>query len=202
MKKYAANFPNCGYIVNEFSQKELAPIWNEVNKIQHNFNKSETIDHSFTSTVKKEYKIIDSLAHLESLILPFTQIYNHNFEFNQPDTRYSLTSAWVNFQEAGEFFSPHTHVGEFSFALYMQVPFLIEDEKLHLSTTDKKIEATAGFLFYYNSALGEIRPQYIAVDKSWENSMIFFPGSMLHSVQPFFTSKEYRITISGNLVRT
>jgi len=40
MKKYAANFPNCGNIVNEFSQKELAPIWNEVNKIQKNFKKS------------------------------------------------------------------------------------------------------------------------------------------------------------------
>jgi len=201
MKKYAVNFPNCGYIVNEFSQTDLTPIWNEVNKIQNNFDNSETINHSFTSTVKKEYKIIDSLLHLESLLLPFTEIYNTNFEFSKPDTKYSLDAAWVNFQEAGEFFSPHTHKGDFSFALYMQVPFLIKDEHSYLSTTDKTIETAAGFLFYYNYALGEIRPQYIAVDKSWENSMIFFPGSMLHSVQPFFTSKEYRITISGNLMR-
>ena len=65
---YAASFANCGYIVNEFTDSELSAVWKEVKNIQNNFEPSKTIDHSFTSTVKKEYELIESLDILGDLV--------------------------------------------------------------------------------------------------------------------------------------
>jgi len=45
----------------------------------------------------------------------------------------------------------------------------------------------------YNNVLVE-------VDKSWEGTIIMFPAFLHHMVHPFYTSDEYRISISGNLV--
>jgi hypothetical protein len=197
---YAANFANCGYVVHEYTNSELQPVWDEIKLIQNNFNTSETINHSFTSTVKKEYRILKSLKKLDTLISPLANIYNNTFDFNKVND-YCLTKAWVNFQERGEFFAPHTHIGEFSFALYLQVPFTNENEIKYLSTENKPANTASGFVFYYTDTLGEIKPHYIPIDSTWENKIIFFPGRMLHSVQPFFTSNDFRITISGNIER-
>lgn len=195
---YIANFPNVGFLGETFDDKDLYPIRLEIDKIQSNFDNSETINHAFTSTVKKEYKLTSSLKKLESLVLPLVNIYQQEFNYAINGSPY-LETAWVNFQEAGEFFAPHTHVGDFSFALYIQVPFSIEDELKYLSTNDKSVTTATGFVFYYTDALGEIRPSYQPVDRSWENKILLFPGKMLHSVQPFFTSRDYRITVSGNI---
>lgn len=195
---YVANFPNIGFVGAEFDDTDLYSIRLEIDKIQNSFDTAEIINHAFTSTVKKEYKLNSSLKKLESLVLPLVNVYQKEFNYETKGSPY-LESAWVNFQEAGEFFAPHTHAGEFSFALYIQVPFSIEDELKYVSTNDKSVTTATGFVFYYTDALGEIRPCYQAVDKTWENKILFFPGRMLHSVQPFFTSKDYRITVSGNI---
>jgi len=195
---YIANFPNVGFVGHEFDDKDLYSIRLEIDKIQNSFESSEKVNHTFTSTVKREYKLTSSLKQLESLVLPLSNLYQQEFNYEVNGTPY-LENAWVNFQEAGEFFAPHTHAGEFSFALYIKVPFSIEDELKYLSTNDKSVTTATGFVFYYTDALGEIKPCYQPVDKSWENKILFFPGKMLHSVQPFFTSKEYRITVSGNI---
>ena len=196
---YVANFPNCGYVGHEYNVQDLIPIRQEIKDIQNNWSTKEQTDHTFTSTVKKEYKIQDSLEHLEKLVCPLVGLYYENFHIDQAAGKPYLHSAWVNFQEKGEFFAPHTHVGEFSFALYLQVPFTYEQERKYHSTKDKKIDTASGFVFYYTDILGNIIPSYLPVDKTWENKIIFFPGQLLHSVQPFFTSDDYRITISGNV---
>ena len=38
------------------------------------------------------------------------------------------------------------------------------------------------------------------VDKSYVGKMIMFKSSQVHGVYPFYTSNDYRITVSGNLV--
>lgn len=197
---FIASFPNCGYIVHTFSRVELLGIYEEVESIQERFDTAETINHTHTSTLKKEYKLSKSKSNLESLLLPFCKVYLENFDFNcNPNAKFFLETAWVNYQEKREFFSPHTHNGDFSFVIYLKVPFFIEDELKYLSTENKKINTATAFNFIYTDSMGEIKPHTISVDKTWENKMIFFPGKMLHSVQPFYTSNDYRISISGNI---
>ena len=38
----------------------------------------------------------------------------------------------------------------------------------------------------------------LPVDKSWEGKFAIFPSELQHGVNPFYTSDEYRITISNN----
>lgn len=199
MSTYLASFPNCGYIGHTFTDQELFPIRQEINIIENNFETYEQINHAHTSTIKKEYKILQSKQHIEKLLLPFVKIYIENFDMSVSDNDFYLESAWVNFQHKGEFFSPHTHNGNFSFVIYIKVPFFIDDERKYLSTENKKISTATAFNFLYTDSLGEIKPHSLPIDKTWENKMLFFPGRMLHSVQPFYTSNDFRISVSGNI---
>ena len=38
------------------------------------------------------------------------------------------------------------------------------------------------------------------IDKTWEGTIVMFPSWLNHSVYPFYTSDDYRISISGNIV--
>ncbi|BCU96073.1 MAG: hypothetical protein CM15mV11_1480 [Caudoviricetes sp.] len=41
--------------------------------------------------------------------------------------------------------------------------------------------------------------KHIPLDKNYEWKMVLFPSRMYHGVNPFYTSDEYRVSISGNL---
>jgi hypothetical protein len=54
------------------------------------------------------------------------------------------------------------------------------------------------FAFHFTDTLGDIRTYSIPADKTQENSILLFPARMKHSVFPFYSSDDYRITVSGN----
>ena len=47
--------------------------------------------------------------------------------------------------------------------------------------------------------MGDIFPLELDVDKSFEGQMVMFPSKLQHLVYPFYTSDDYRITVSGNI---
>ena len=58
----------------------------------------------------------------------------------------------------------------------------------------------AGVLsFHYANYEGKIRGLDIPADSTWKKRMLLFPATLMHSVYPFFSTDNYRITISGNL---
>ena len=194
------NFPNIGYILHTLTDEQLKPVWEEVSDIQSNFETAGTINHSEAGAIKKEYEILKSKTLLEELVLPMKEAFTECFDIPTyiQGTPF-IHRAWVNFQSAGEFMAPHTHIGDYGFALYLQVPFTIQEELDYLSTPDKTANQGSSFVFYYTDSMGHIKPDFLPVDNSWENSVMFFPGTMLHSVQPFYTSDKHRITISGTI---
>ena len=56
------------------------------------------------------------------------------------------------------------------------------------------------FNFHYTNILGELVCCPIHADKSMENFIMMFPAKLNHSVSPFYTSNEFRISVSGNFV--
>ena len=56
------------------------------------------------------------------------------------------------------------------------------------------------FEFIFIDFLGRLASSRIDVDKSYEGTLIMFPSALNHTVHPFYTSDDYRISISGNLV--
>ena len=110
-----------------------------------------------------------------------------------------LTTAWCNLQQSGEYFAAHTHNGVFSFALWLEVPFTQQDEREWREARGKSGRETASFQFHYTDALGRITPNVLEVDRSWEREIVVFPGEMMHSVTPYYSTDARRVVVSGNV---
>lgn len=192
--QYVATFPNIGFVGATATDKELAPLVSEVNRILLNFEDSKRSTTDFK--LEQEFSLTDPLtqAALLDILTPLIGTFNNAYNYRPGASKFKISSAWVNFQKKHEFARPHTHIGDFSFVIWLKVPFLIADENENGS-----VEA-ASFAFHYTNSLGKILNWTIPVDKTYEKRVILFPSDMLHSVYPFYSSDEYRVVVAGNVV--
>jgi len=109
-----------------------------------------------------------------------------------------FTGVWVNKQLKHEYNSIHNHSSDMSFVIWVKIPFDLEEEsKVY---PDKNIDNSGDFVINYRTFTSKPCNMPLGVDKNWEGTMIMFPGDMLHFVNPFYTSDEYRISVAGNVV--
>lgn len=198
-------FKNYGVIKHVFSDDDLKPLWDEVKEIEKDFQKYESNKNNknLAGNLKKEYSLSSSVSHLNNLIKPLVDYYDMYSGFNNSIKNstldsYKLKGAWVNFQEKHEFNPNHNHGGFMSFVIWLKVPYFISDEMKNPSSVESNTNIPAHFQFLYTATTGEIMSYAIPVDKTMENTMMLFPAKMIHTVYPFYTSDEYRISVSGN----
>lgn len=200
------NFNNFGYILIDLSNDDLKEIKEEVEEIKQDFSLATPLNSYLAGNIKHEFNLIKSLPKIECLLLQSYHMYNcaYNiselFNSNSKDCPLKLSQAWVNFQKKHEFNPTHTHSGVLSFVIWLNIPYLMNDELKNPSTINSTVKCPGHFSFTYCTTLGNIFEETIPVDKSWENKMIVFPSKMNHSVYPFFTSDDFRISVSGNLI--
>ena len=65
------NFKNIGFLSAQFTEDQLAPIKQEIRKIQRNFDLATPAQHKLAGHIQHEYDLIESKDYLESLFLPF-----------------------------------------------------------------------------------------------------------------------------------
>ena len=204
-KQYATQvFPSTGVLNTDFTEEELKPIWDEINKIQSNFSEATPHNKGLVGHIKQEYTLTECRSHLESLIIPF--IYKHKEHFTHlnnisvltENCPYTINTCWVNFQKKHEFNPLHNHDGIMSFVIWMKIPYDLQKE-LEVFP-DARAKRTSCFEFVYIDSLGKIFNYPLPVDKTWEGRMVLFPAHLNHCVNPFYTSDDYRISVSGNIV--
>ena len=191
-------FPNLGYVRNTVTQADITQLTAWVDTI----NESTTeIDHSHVGTIAREYEIESEPVkqELSHILGPMVQQYVNDMHFTIQPRAVGLTTAWCNLQTSGEYFAAHTHTGLFSFALWLTVPFTQADEREWREARGKSGRETASFQFHYTDALGRITPNVLEVDSSWEREIVLFPGEMMHSVTPYYSTDDTRIVVSGNI---
>jgi len=200
------SFPTLGFLQKKLSQSELDPIWKEVNKIKQDPNYARSYNNDLVGHIKDEYEIKDCRDHLEKIVLDCIIEYHKKFsypgnlEMVDAPHKLSLTYTWINFMKKGEFNPIHGHNGVMSFVLWLKVPYYIDDEiKLYPNLHPEKL-ASGKFAFHYTDTIGTINTFFLAADKTFEGSLIVFPSLMRHSVFPFFSSDDERISISGNFL--
>ena len=103
-----------------------------------------------------------------------------------------LASLWFNNMKPGESNPPHSHDGDISFVLYLQVPNEIIEENNNFkgrSSGPGKID------FFYGEYQKAFHSTYSFLPIKGE--MFIFPSNLRHSVNPY-RSNVNRISVSGN----
>jgi hypothetical protein len=201
---FSCNFPNQGFVGCKLSDTELDPVLTEINKISSNFDlaNSKLITSELVGHINREYALIDSLGHIESLVEPLIKIHQSTFgaENNILNKKFILRDAWVNFQKKHEFNPLHRHSGSYSFVIYIKIPYSMKDENSYFPSFNEAGTKAGTFSFQYINALGKISEWNLPTDAKYEKSLILFPAEMFHEVHPFYSSDDYRISVSGNIV--
>jgi hypothetical protein len=197
------SFNDLGYYIADLNKSDLKSLHEEISNITTSSNEilNNVVDGHISSTVR----ITKSLKDLENIVMPIFHNYNYNYNFVNRyysvlngDLPFVMDDAWVSFQKKYEYNPAHTHPGIASFVIFLKIPFTI-DEELKLSPGDSYNPNSGNFSFYYTDILGNVQREDLKVDKSWENKLILFPARLKHSVSPFYSSDETRITVAGNI---
>lgn len=192
---------NFGFMQCDVPANVLEAISNEVDSINE---KSFTSNQILAGNLEREFFLLDCKDTVGEYVAGVASEYAKSCDYRY--TRrgvkfdfYELSTLWVNLQSKNEFNPPHVHDGDFSFVIWLKVPFDINDEMNQPHVKDSRMPRAGMFAFQYTNVFGEIVEQAYPVDKKYEGKMFLFPSQLTHLVYPFATSDEQRISISGNL---
>lgn len=207
MTTTAVYLDNYCFYNTKLPEQDLLTLREYTNNIRKNLDKFKCNNSSLAGNIAREYYFDDkTVKNIERIVLPYVLSYMETnmsmiFRNKFPSTndKIKLTSSWCNFQEKHEFNPTHDHDGFLSFVIWVNVPYTLEDERENKSVKYSNTPAAGCFEFVYCDILGTIHTHIIDCDKSKEGTLLIFPSRMKHAVYPFYTSDDYRVTISGNI---
>lgn len=205
------NFSNLGVVLDEIPEEIFACLKNECKRIQQDWS-AEPAGHTLAGSIKREYFLSDSvIREIEPYLIWLLEEYDKEYRYT-PHTdsiktegrqwQWEVDTVWANFQQKHEFNPIHNHYGAMSFVIWVQIPYSLEQEQLASPEPDHYPKTVSCFQFVICNTLGEVMPLTIPVDREFEGKIMMFPAKMMHTVYPFYTSDDYRISISGNLKKT
>ena len=205
-----------GYVSCNVPDDVLSVIKQEVQEIiDSNFKTAIPFNNKLAGNIEHEFNLSKCLLILNKFfknIIP--EYWKLQGDLEQSKLTYYIKSyssqilpdIWVNIQKKYEINPVHSHDGILSFVLYLKIPYDIKEERSLPHIKNSSYQAGPSFSFFY-PALPQIGKEFspvgvydIPVDKNWEGTMIIFPAWMQHMVTPFYTSDDFRISVSGNLV--
>ena len=195
---YTGTLKNYDYLGTEFTPNELAPIWNEVSQLQNDFESGSKYNRYLAGNLDLEFRLVQSESYISDLMMPVAHQYVSEYYENTNPSKLYLDSSWVNFQKKYEFNPPHNHHSLLSFVIWLQIPYTIEEELRARPAVPSERNFSGQFMFHYPNVLGEMYHYNIPADKQYTNLAMIFPGSLTHSVSPFYSSDNFRISVSGN----
>jgi hypothetical protein len=196
-------FPNFPLWQTKLSDEILEPIKLEIDQIKLDFDKSISHNQHLVGNLDHSYLLTDSNKRIEEIVTPLVReyIYSYNYIHLDKTTIFELylNNVWVNFQKKHEFNPPHRHNGDFSFIIWIDVPYHIEEEYA-VAPGSKSADFIPGHVcFQFLNTLGNISNFNIPADKTFNNTMLIFPANFTHYVTPFYSTDSYRISLSGNI---
>ena len=196
-------FSNIGYVIADVDPYVVSLLTKEANTIKDDFEHSQKYNHNLAGNIKKEFDLTDIKQTVEPYILNVCKYHRESFPQYKPrfvsKNPIVLKDLWINFQKKNEFNPVHNHTGLYSFVIWLDIPYNIEDELTQGPGADSNNNLAGHFEFTYSNTLGEFATLPIPADKQYNGKICLFPSAMPHAVYPFYTSDDYRITVSGNV---
>ena len=183
------------YVETTISSEHLKELKELSKTILNDTTKFKKHNHKLAGHIEKEFLLGDKQKILEPYIKSLVNLYSDE------EQRCDFSEVWINFQKKYEFNPLHQHSGDYAYVLWIQIPYDLEKELSLPNSKNTNGPVNSVFEFVYNGINGYIQLKNLFVDKSWEGKLILFPAWLKHQVYPFYTSDDYRISISGN-VRT
>ena len=208
------------YVKTTISSDHLKELKEVAHKILDNSDTSKSVNDGLAGNMEKEFSLgkskkilepyvcslADSYREYTKLSSSLQSLYKHTkIGFNEQSLDkdlefvYSFDNTWVNFQKKYEFNPTHCHSGDFSYVLWIQIPYDLEEEFSFSNCVNSNTPSNSLFKFSFTNVAGQVTDYPLLIDKSWEGVMVLFPAKMRHQVYPFYTSDDYRISIAGNL---
>lgn len=196
-----------GYMECVLPQDILDAVNADVEKIiESKFQSADKMNNNLYGAIEHEYKLKNFYCSV--LLEKFTSLvarefYKVNNFFSKDSPNFRLNNCWVNFQQKNEYNPLHFHEGDYSFVIWLEIPYTIQHEKElpNIKNSNGFQNEASSFVFVYPDFLGKggINKKIIQVDQTYRGKMIFFDATTQHMVYPFFTSNDFRISVSGNL---
>jgi hypothetical protein len=197
----------------------------EVNELLNtNFSNATPYNQYLAGSIEQEYglyKSVDILNRFFRKVVPvYWQFVNEPNRCDaplviKPQPGRKQHSLWVNFQKKYEFNPMHSHSGQLSFVMYVNIPYSLEDERKQLRVANSNsLDNIPCFSFMYPTtalhsqnmntqddlySVSHVGEHKIHIDKHYEGVLLLFPSWLQHAVTPFYTSNDYRISVAGNL---
>jgi hypothetical protein len=196
------SFPNLYYMESSISEGTLKLLKKEFNNIKNNKNKRKRHITDLTGNgVTFHYELSDKVEKIfinevSSLIKKYAEETNYvkSMCFLTKDVPLSLDKPWMNLQKKYEFIPNHVHDGVLSYSCWVNVPYDLDKELKN----NERLDYASLFQFSYSNILGAYANKTLPIDKTWEGKIIVFPAGLTHCVYPFYTSNDYRVSVSGN----
>jgi hypothetical protein len=183
------------YVETTISSEHLKELKELSKTILDDTTKFKKHNHKLAGHIEKEFLLGDKQKILEPYIKSLVNLYSDE------EQQYDFSEGWINFQKKYEFNPLHQHSGDYSYVLWVQIPYDLEKELSLPNSKNANGPVNSVFEFVYSGINGYVQLKNLFVDKSWEGKLILFPAWLKHQVYPFYTSDDYRISIAGN-VRT
>ena len=203
------------YAISKIPKELDKEIFNVIKDIEKNPKKYDKYNDSLAGKIIHEYglhaddtpvllKFIHDKFHemenlskyAESLFEQISSYFRHSVIGCDID----FSDNWINFQKKYEYNPPHIHSGVYSWVIWYKIPYTLEGEanteigkatKNHDTRTGDFVFSTPGYMYNVH--------QNFLLDNRLEKTFLMFPSSLEHSVLPFYSTDQYRITLAGNI---
>lgn len=203
------DLPNIGVLDIQVPDDIMKILSESADRIyKDNFKSAPGFQNKLVGHLKHEY-VLDKKCWdaIDPLVRHAAKLYDERWMYSRQvdigvfndTTVLGLKDLWINFQKKHEFNPTHLHTGIFSFVIWLKIPYALEDEYKVFPEVNVDSNKTSKFTFHYSNILGMHSGWPVPVDQTFQGRMLFFPAALTHSVNPFFTSDDYRISVAGNL---
>jgi len=203
-------FDNIGFVLADLPEDIFLKVKQCCSDIEKDPNGAKPANAILAGAIDQEY-FVDSVKHeLEPYLIWLSNEYDSHYHYTQTvdymdigdrKWQFSVDSVWANFQRKHEFNPVHNHGGTLSFVIWVQIPYELEEEFKQSREHNDYPKTTSCFQFLVTNTMGQIYNHTLPVDKTWQGKIIMFPAKMMHTVYPFYTSDEYRISVAGNVTK-
>jgi len=176
-------FHNFGFIRDKLPTSLHQKILEEY----HNLKVPAFVSGITEAGVPKHYFLEKNNQELYEFLEPIVKEYTDEFgwpirKYFTDDMPIKFDTPWLNTHQETEFFPLHSHNGFLSYAIWLEMP-----------------DVNTKFNFHYLDTIGNIRKHSIELTKEDNGSLIMFPSTIMHGVNPFYGTSDKRITMSGNI---